>query len=111
MNIYLMPASESGLKGRIFETKKDFYKGGIARMPFWKRLRDVGAEAGITVRTFDEWSRKNSKPDDMLLVQNHPGETFLWRIFYFLKHPRERGGYMLARRRFLRGNHRFFSKR
>ncbi len=78
---------------------------------FWDEFGKALRRAGIIPHTFDLWNKDVAKPDDILFVMNHPGETFLWRAMYFLKFFKERGGFILARRRFLNDNYKFFSKR
>ncbi|MBI2048847.1 MAG: hypothetical protein HYT29_00165 [Parcubacteria group bacterium] len=80
-------------------------------MDFWRKFALACERKGINLRTYDFWSKEKSQPDDVLLVQNHPGETLLWRIFYFLKNLRSRGGFILARRKFLFENYKFFRHR
>lgn len=80
-------------------------------MNFWYKFGLSCEKAGINLQTYDLWSREKSSPDDVLLVQNHPGETLPWRIFYFLKNFRSRGGFILKKRRFLLDNYKYFSRR
>jgi hypothetical protein len=87
------------------------YEGGLWNSPFLDGLKDAAKALGYDVHTTDFWTREKSQPDDVLVVQNHPGETFFWRAFYYLKHFRERGGFILARRKFLYENYSFFKRR
>ncbi len=110
MTIYFLPTSELGLNDQIFVNGKN-YHGGHIGLPIWNWLQVACRETGIEIHTFEKWSLKNMKPDDVLLVQNHPGETLSWRVFYFLKNMKSRGGFILARRRFVYQNYKYFSRR
>lgn len=87
------------------------YEGGVSNSPFWNRFAEAGRRNGVTVITSDTWRRENRKDDDVLVVQNHPGETWPWRMFYRIKQWKTRGGFILSRRRFLFDNYRFFRRR
>lgn len=121
--IYLLPASDGALSDRIL-TEGGSYKGGITNFPFWFRLKKAADKLGIEVRTYDFWPRQTfpseklggqatdgSETRDVLLVQNHPGETWFWRLLYFLKYFHARGGFILERRMWLLKNYKFFKKR
>jgi hypothetical protein len=111
MNIYLLPTSDFALKNKIFEPRGLSERGGISNADSWHNFYVACKERGVEAYTYDFWSRDKSRPDDILLVQNHPGETWLWRFFYFLRNPTSRGGFILARRRFLLENYKFFGRR
>ena len=113
MTIYFLPTSKDALQDRIFEINKNIpkYEGGLLDFDFWGRFSEAAQSLGIEAHTFDMWDKRRSGPDDILLVQNHPGETFPWRVYYFLKYFKHRGGFMLERRRFFNRNYKFFSKR
>lgn len=100
------------MKDEIFYAGRDYKQ--TLRAPngiFWSEWGKALARVGITAHTFDFWSPAVAKPDDILVVANHPGEPFLWRVLYFLKSFKDRGGYVLARRRFLNENYKRFTKR
>ena len=112
MNLYFLPTSEQGLGNRLFTVPKKFlYEGGVSNSPFWRRFWEAGQRNGIHVMTSDAWSRENRSDDDVLVVQNHPGETWPWRMFYRVKQWKMWGGFVLSRRRFLLKNYRFFKRR
>lgn len=111
MNLYILPASETGLNDEIFNDKQIENRGGVTNLRLWQRFKEECLRRGITPHTTDFWSPEKAEPDDILLVQNHPGESFFWRLFYFLKHPKTRGGFTLERRRFFLKNYRFFKRR
>ncbi len=80
-------------------------------MDFWRKFSLVCERKGVNLRTYDFWSKEKSQPDDVLLVQNHPGETLPWRIFYLLKNFKSKGGFILRRRAFLLENYKLFKRR
>lgn len=108
MNIYFLPTSENGMKDRLFEVSKAPYEGGMGDMQYWRVIRDALEGSGHSVRTADAWSREARMPDDVLVVQNHPGETFAWRAFYAL---RNKSAFALWRRRFFFDTYRLFARR
>ena len=107
-HLYFVPASETGLNDSMFGGRSP-YRGGVSNMDFWRRFAEACRGRGIAARTLDFWSEETAGPDDALLVQNHPGETLLWRTFYFLKHGRS--GFLFRKRKFIFGNRRFFRRR
>ncbi len=112
MNIYFLPTSERGMGDEVLRYGLPRpYAGGMWNLPFLDGLSDALKALGHEVHTTDFWSREKSKPDDVLVVQNHPGETFLWRLFYYLRYFGKRGGFVLERRKFLYDNYRFFNRR
>ncbi|MEY4731257.1 MAG: hypothetical protein RL681_203 [Candidatus Parcubacteria bacterium] len=110
MNIYVLPTSEQGMQDRLFDQPLA-NAGGVCHLPFLDGLRAAARSFGHAVHTSDAWSKKNAKLDDVLVVQNHPGETILWRALYYAKHIRTKGGFMLERRRFLYDSYRLFNRR
>ncbi len=100
------------MRDKIFDASSERQK--TLRAPnniFWDEFGRALRRIGITPHTFDFWNKDVAKPDDILFVLNHPGETFSWRAMYFLKYFKERGGHILARRRFLNDNYKYFSRR
>lgn len=87
------------------------YRGGMKALPFLEGLAEALKEMGYEVHTTDFWSRENSRSDDVLVVQDHPVFTLFWRTFYYLKRFHTKGGFVLARRKFLYDNYRFFRRR
>ena len=112
MNLYVLTSNPHGLRDKMFEVDRD--RAQTLRAPnniYWSELKLALGRLGVTVHTFDLWNKEVARPDDILLVMNHPGETFFWRALYFLKSLRDRGGHMLRRRKFLRENYGYFGKR
>lgn len=110
--IYFLPASDGALGDKIFSGNESLYKGGITNFPFWLRLKKAADKLGIEMHTYDFWRGEDGGgKKDILLVQNHPAEPWPWRLFYFLKHFRSRGGFMLRRRKWLLENYRFFARK
>ncbi len=110
--IFVLPTSEQGLRGQVFGNPKRIYEGGMWDIPFFgEGFPDEARKLGIEVHTTDAWSREMAGPDDVLLVQNHPGETLIWRVFYAVKHARSGGGFLRARQKFLADNFKFFKRR
>ncbi len=110
MNLYILPISTDQLKDNFFDPAP-IPSGGQPNVDFWNEFSSGLKKAGVEAHTTDYWSKDKSQPDDILMVINHPGETFLWSSFYFLKHFKKRGGFILERRRFLYKNYRYFKKR
>ena len=110
MTIYILPTSEQGMRDKLFDQPLS-NTGGVTNLPLLDGLRDAAKPFGYDVHTSDAWSKEKAKPDDILVVQNHPGETFLWRAFYYLKRLKTKGGFVLARRKFLYDNYRSFKRR
>ena len=110
MNIYVLPTSELGMNDKLFDQPLS-NTGGVSHLPFLDGLRDAAEPFGHEAHTADFWSKKTSKPDDILVVQNHPGETVLWRMLYYVKRFRAKGGFILARRKFVYENYRYFKRR
>ncbi len=110
MNIYILPTSEQGMNDKLFDQPLS-NTGGVTNLPLLDGLRAAVKPFGYTVHTSDFWSKEKAQPDDILVVQNHPGETLLWRALYYLKRLKTRGGFVLARRRFLYDNYRSFKRR
>lgn len=109
MNLYVLPASDTGLEDRIFAAPSKVVRGGVSNMHFWHRLRLACEKRGLKIHTSDLW--EPGVRGDVLLVQNHPGETFLWRLFYWLKHWTAGGGFVLRRRRWFFEHSKSFSRR
>ena len=108
MNLYFVPASETGLRNNMFEGKSP-YRGGVSNMDFWHRFAETCRAQGVTPLTFDYWKKEKSQSNDVLFVQNHPGEPFLWRTFYSLKHGSE--GFLSMKRKFILQNYGSFGRR
>lgn len=113
MRIYFLPTSEEGMDNKVFVALPEdwLYEGGVSTLPVWQFLKNAADKRGVIMETSDKWSRESCREDDILIVQNHPGETWPWRLFYRLKFWKARGGFLLARRKFLYGNYRFFKRR
>lgn len=113
MNLYFLPSNPHGLKDRMFDVESD--RRQTLRAPnniYWSELKIALEKLGVTVHTFDLWSKDLAKSDDVLLVMNHPGETFFWRALYSLKNFLTRKeNFMAQKRKFLLQNYRHFSKR
>lgn len=109
MRIYFLPASEVALKDEVF--KDSDYRGGVSSFPIWSRMRDAAERMGIEVHTYDFWRKEKAGESDILFVQNHPGETWPWRLLYYLKHWRAGGGFMIKRRKWFFENYKFFKRR
>ena len=109
--IYFLPSSDLALKNRIFYSRPK-YRGGVSNNSFWPRFMSACEASGMQIFTFDYWSKDRLREDDILLVQDHPGEALFWRTFHFLKNfGASRGGFLAQRRRFFLENHRFFRRR
>lgn len=109
MNLYFLTSNPHGLKDKMFNVDSDHTQ--TLRAPnniYWTELKASLEHFGVTVHTFDLWNINNAQPDDMLLVMNHPGETFFWRVLYFFKNN---GEFLFERRKFLVKNYKYFSKR
>jgi hypothetical protein len=110
--IFVLPTSGDGLRGKVFGDPKRAYEGGMWDIPFFgEGFPEEARKLGIEAHTTDAWSRETAGPDDVLLVQNHPGETLIWRAFYAMKHLRSGGGFLRARQKFLADNFKFFKRR
>ena len=112
MNLYILTSNPHGLQDTMFDVDRD--RAQTLRAPnniYWTELKLALARVGVTAHTFDLWNKEVAGPDDILLVINHPGETFLWRAIYRIKFWRERGGHFLRKRRFLNDNYKYFAKR
>jgi hypothetical protein len=109
--VYFLSTSEDGLRNRLFAEPSKPYEGGLSEMPIWYWLKNAAEKKGIYIATHDEWSREGRRENDILIVQNHPGESLPWRIFYRLKFWKAKGGFFLARRRFFYRNYKFFGRR
>jgi len=107
-NLYFLPASADALKDKVFA--KAPYRGGVSDFPVWFKMKEAAEKLGIEMHTYDYW-QPQEESNDVLLVQNHPGETLPWRIFYRLKHWENKGGFMLERQRWFFKNYKFFKKR
>lgn len=110
MNVYILPTSDKGMGDRALKQDQP-YHGGMQTLPFLDGLSDALKKMGHEVHTADFWSREKSKPDDVLVVQDQPVFTLFWRAFHYLKRFREKGGFVLARRKFVYDNYRFFKRR
>lgn len=114
MNIYIIPAGPNQFPKEYFKGKGiSFrpYDGGSPNALFWNSFYEECAKRGISVKSYLSWSKELSESDDMLLVLNHPGETFFWRIYYSITRFRDKGGFLMKRRRFFMGNYTFFKRR
>jgi alpha(1,3/1,4) fucosyltransferase len=112
MSVYFLTNSPHGLRDKMFDVDSERHK--TLRAPnniYWGELKLAFERFGVASHTFDFWNKNIARSDDVLFVMNHPGETFLWRVMYYFKFFKERGGHILARRRFLNENYRYFSKR
>lgn len=114
MRIYILPAGTDQFPKNYFEDGRIFfrpYDGGISYAPFWNEFYEVCGRKGVSIKSYLDWSVEKGKPDDVLLVLNHPGETLLRRLYYSLRYWKTGGGFFLRRRKFLFENRRFFKKR
>ncbi|MEK7180790.1 MAG: glycosyltransferase family 10 [Patescibacteria group bacterium] len=112
MKIYILPTSEQGMQDRALKYPKGYeYSGGLKALPFLDGLSDALKEMGHEVHTTDFWSLEKNGPGDVLVMQDHPVFTWFWRTFYRIKYFRTKGGFILARRKFLYDNYRFFKRR
>ncbi len=104
--------SEAGLKDHVFDHWPHDDRGGISATSLsWEDFKKECERRGMIVHTTDFWSPEKSRPDDILFVHTHPGETFWWRLLYRLKYFRSGGGFALTRWKFLYDNYRFFARR
>ncbi|MBI4085290.1 MAG: hypothetical protein HY432_02170 [Candidatus Liptonbacteria bacterium] len=113
-SLYILLAGADQFPKSFFEGKGIFfrpYDGGSPNALFWNDFYETCAKKGVSVKSYTEWNREKSKPDDILLVLNHPGETLLWRLYYYLRYPKAGGGFLLKRRTFFRENYKFFKRR
>lgn len=110
MNIYFLPTSEYGMNDRILRDENP-YNGGMWNLPYFNGLANALKKLGYEVHTVDFWSAEKSKADDILVVQDHPGESFLFRVFYHIKYFSKGGGFRLIRRKFLYENYKKFGRR
>lgn len=114
MTIYLLPTGPNQFPKDFFEGREIQwrpYDGGSPNALFWNELYRVCRERGILIQPYTAWRKSDNNPKDILLVLNHPSETFIWRIFYFLKNWKTKGGFILERRRFFLKNWNFFKRR
>ncbi len=111
MNIYILPNNLAGPRDAFFDTSGLKTTVGGPNALYWHEFREACKRAGIEAHTFDLWKREEARPDDTLIVINHPGETFFWRALYFIKYFKQKGGAILARRRWLNEHYGSFAKR
>ena len=112
MNIYILPTSDQGMKDQCLTYPEGLvYRGGVGTLPFLDGVAGALRKMGHTVHTTDSWSKEKSRPDDILLVQDHPVFTPFWRLFYRIKYHKNRGGFILSRSKFLFENYKNFKRR
>lgn len=112
--LYILPAGPDMFPKEYFEGNGiSFrpYDGGSPNALFWNSFYDECAKRGVSVKSYLDWNREARKPDDVLIVLNHPGETFLWRMYYSLVYLEDQGGFLMKRRRFFLKNFSFFNRR
>lgn len=107
MNIYILPFSEDELYDRIFSGSAS--QGSMIQL--WKILKSELAKKKIGVHTLDIFKPSKVNLDDLLVVFNHPEESFVWRFYYFLKYRNSRGGFPWRKRRLFYDSHKYFRKK
>ncbi len=107
-----MPTSDLGLQDKVFTPNPKRYEGGDQSLDAWARLKEACAKRGIAIHTHDLWRKANAAPDDILVVQNHPNEPLVWRLFYSIKSwLKKKKSFALERRRFFNENYAYFPRR
>lgn len=102
MNVYIIPLGEDDLGDRIFGDRSNI---------FWRRLQTAGRRTGVEFHTIDRFDPSDAEPEDVLLVLDHPEESFWWRLAYLFKYWKTRGGFFWKKRKLFYENQRFFKKK
>lgn len=107
MNIYILPFSEDELDDNLFNDRN------IAEISafLWRMLQKEGAKKNLFFHTIDRFEPLNAAADDVLLVLNHPEESFWWRLYYLWKYWGARGGFVWKKRELFYKYSKFFSRR
>lgn len=79
-NIYIVPFSERNLQNRFFDPNAD----PEVTSPVMQYAREYCAARGVNLQTFDMWNARDSRPDDVLVVFDHPPVGF-YKWAYFLR--------------------------
>ncbi len=114
MTIYILPVGPNQFPKSYFEGRgisSRPYDGGSPNSLFWEEFQKFCSERGVSLKSYLDWNKGEQQPDDVLLVLNHPGETPLWRSYYYLAYFKGRGGFIIKRRKFFRQNYAFFKRR
>src|SRR6185436_20036298 len=114
MNIYILPAGPEQFPDEYFKNGSMPFRpfsGGNRDALFWKEVFPFLTKRGVVLRSYKDWKPDAALPDDALLILNHPGEPFLWRLYYYARHFRIQGGFLMQKRNFLFKNYKNFRRR
>lgn len=114
MTIYILPTGPDEFPPQFFDGEEipwKPYSGGNPYSVFWNEFSAVCSKLGVKLESYLSWDKSARRSDDVLLVLNHPGETFLWRAFYGLRYLLQPKRYLAKKRKFFFENHGYFGRR
>lgn len=78
-NVYVVPFSERNLGNKFFDPSAN----PEVTSPVMQYAKEYCAARGVNLQTFDMWRREAARPDDVLMVFDHPPiGAYKWAYFF-----------------------------